>query len=152
MKPELKHHETHFPYLKNRGSEQDNHFVFVTDDSGISSAFNQIKSHLRNEEFSFLTLIYFVLDAATQPLFKSEIENLEKRYPSKLITHFVFSESRISPDNFEKYQQILEIVINSNTCDEIQYLIIGELNLFGMISDRLHFLGINSNQIKSQIF
>lgn len=139
------------PLGKSQSTEESDHLVFITSESGILGVFEQLKSRLKNHSESFLSLIYFTSAYLSQPLFKAELENLEKRFPSKLITHFIFCRNQELPESFENHQQILEIVINSNTCNTIQFLIHGKDEMINTISDRLHFLGIKSNHIHSQI-
>jgi ferredoxin-NADP reductase len=132
---------------EDRGS----HFVFITAEYGIIDVFERIKSKLKNDPFSCLTLIYFSSACLSQPLFKAELESLEKRFPSKLITHFMFCRNEHFPEYLESHQQVLEIVINSNTFSEMQFLVSGDAEMLSTVGDRLHFLGITSNHIHSQI-
>jgi hypothetical protein len=136
---------------KNVSPEESAHFVYISDESGIISAFEQIKSKLRSELNGCLTLIYSTPVYLTQPLFRAELENLEKRFQSKLITHYVFNRNPRPSDNPDTHQQILEIVINSNICGMMKFLILGHEEFAGMIDGRLQFLGIKTYQIKSQI-
>ena len=137
---------------KNNRLGKDLHYVFIADKYGIDSAFELIKFKLGNELNSCLTLIYSIHRLLPLPLYKSELEMLERRFPSKFIAWYVFSRNTIPPDNFEMNQQIIEIVINSNTSRFIQFLILGQEEFTGMVIGRLHFLGIKSNQIRSLIF
>lgn len=136
---------------KFRRTAENDHVVFITGENGIVNVFERLKSRLKNDTESCLTLIYFTSAYIAQPLFKAELENLEKRFPSKLITHFLFCRNQELPESFEAHQQILEIVINSNTCSRIQFLISGNQEMISTIQDRLQFLGIQSNHIHSQI-
>lgn len=136
---------------QNASPEESAHFVFVSDESGIVTAFEQIKSKLRGELNGCLTLIYSTTVYLSQPLFKAELESLEKRFQSKLITHYVFNRNPNPSDNPDTHQQILEIVINSNICGMIQFSVMGHDEFAGMIAGRLQFLGIKTNQISSQI-
>ena len=131
--------------------QENSHFVFITGDSGIVDVFELIKAKLKIQPDCCLTLIYFTSAYLSQPLFKAELESLEKRFPSKLIIHYLFCRNQHLAENFEVHQQILEIVINSNTCSAMQFLIQGNEVMISTIGDRLHFLGINSNQIHSHI-
>lgn len=131
--------------------EKNAHFVFITSENGIHIVFDLIKSKLKNEHNCCLTLIYFTSAYLSQPLFKSELESLERRFPSKLITHYLFTGNQNHPENSIWHQQILEVVINSNTRTTMQFLILGNEELVGIVTDRLHFLSIQSNHIYSQI-
>ncbi len=136
---------------KNAVQEESAHIVYISDECGIITAFEQIKSKLRSELNGCLTLIYSTPVYLTQPLFKAELESLEKRFQSRLITHYVFNRNPRPSDNPDTHQQILEIVINSNICGTMQFSILGHEEFAGMIAGRLKFLGITTNQIKSQI-
>jgi hypothetical protein len=151
MLPEKKPEDPTLTGHLNNSSGDSAHFVFISDESGIITAFEQIKSKLRSEFNGCLTLIYSTPVYLSRPLFRAELENLEKRFPSKLITHYVSNRSPHPSDNPETHQQIMEIVINSNTCGMMQFLILGQEEFAGMVIGRLQFLGIKSNQLNSQI-
>jgi hypothetical protein len=138
--------------VKNSRPGKNLHYVFIADKYGINSAFELIKFKLGNELNSCLTLIYSIHQLLPLPLYKSELKMLERRFPSKFIACYVISRNTTPPDNFEMNQQIIEIVINSNTSGFMQFLILGQEEFIGMVADRLHFLGIKSNHIRSLIF
>jgi len=139
------------PGFKKHWQQKNAHFVFITGENGIHIVFDLIKSKLKNDQNSCLTLIYFTSSYVSQPLFKAELESIEKRFPSKLITHFLFTANQNHPENTAWHQQILEIVINSNTFSVMPFLIIGKEELVASVNDRLHYLGIKSNHIYSHI-
>jgi len=139
------------PEFRKLWQHKNAHFVFVTGDNDIHTVFDLIKLKLKTAHNSCLTLIYSTSACISQPLFKAELEYLEKRFPSKLITHYLFSAKPALPENTSWLQQILEIVINSNTSTVMPFLIIGDEDLSALVSDRLHFLGIKSNHIYSHI-
>jgi hypothetical protein len=56
-----------------------------------------------------------------------------------------------NPGNSDINQQLLEIIINSNTCEMLQFLVLGQEDLVIRVTGRLLFLGIQPNQIHSQI-
>lgn len=133
------------------GTDTSEHFVFVANESGIYSTFELVKSKLRNEQNSCLSLVYSISRLYPQPLFISELESLERRYPPRLITYYMYSRDQDLSDKPDMNQQILEIVINSNICESIQFLILGDAGLVELVTDRLRFLGIRPDQISSQI-
>jgi len=139
------------PGFKKQWQEKKAHFVFVTGENGIPTVFDLVKSKLKNDQKSCLTLIYFTSAYASQPLFKAELESLEKRFPTKLITHYSFSTNANHPEDTAWHQQVLEIVINSNTFNTMSFLIIGNDELVASVTDRLHFLSVKSNHIYSHI-
>ena len=130
---------------------KDTHLVFITNESGISSVFESVKAGLGNGSKGCLTLIYSTSAYLSQPLYKAELESLERRFPSRLIIHYVFGRAQNARENLESHQRVLEIVINSNTCMKMQFLVAGQDEFSGMIIGRLKFLGITTNQIISQI-
>lgn len=128
------------------------HEVFITDHNGIDLAFDKIKCKIRNEPGSFLTLIYSIQWLFPTPLYQSELELLERRFPSRLLTYYAFNCDMVSLGISEIDQQLLEIVINSNTSDYFHFHTIGQEELIESVTSRLLFLGIKSNQISSHIF
>ena len=134
------------------GSAHDSHFVFITDDSGIVAVFEQIKSKLGLEANNCLTLVYSISGKEGQPLFKAELESIEKRFPAQLLTNYLFSGNLIPRENADQIQQALEIILNCNLRKLVQFLVLGEADFIESVSERLHFLGIQPNQIYSQTF
>ena len=134
------------------GSAHDSHFVFITDDSGIVPVFEQIKSKLGLEVNNCLTLVYSISGKEGQPLFKAELESIEKRFPAQLLTHYLFSGNLIPRENTDQIQQALEIILNCNLRKLVQFLVLGKADFIESVSERLHFLGIKPNQIYSQTF
>jgi len=134
------------------GSAHDSHFVFITDDSGIVAVFEQIKSKLGLEANNCLTLVYSISGKEGQPLFKAELESIEKRFPAQLLTHYLFNGNLVLRENADQIQQTIEIIINSNLRKWMQFLVHGEADFVESVSERLHFLGIQPIRIYSQTF
>lgn len=128
------------------------HFAFVTDDYGIPEAFERIKDKLKNEHNTFLSLLYSVNAPFYHPLFAAELESLERRYSSQLITYYEFAGGLACQGDSGINRQLLEIIINCNTCEIMQFLILGQEDLVTGVTGRLLFLGIQPDQIHSQIF
>lgn len=146
---------TNFPFAapgtKTTRVQANFHFVFVTDDSGIHEVFEQIKIKLKDDCNNFLSLIYSISEQITPPLYAAELESLERRYFSQLITYYEFSGVNSCQEASDLNQKLLEIIINCNTCREIEFLLVGHDEFVARATDRLQFLGIHSNQIQSQI-
>jgi len=123
------------------------HVVFIADESGIGSAFETIKSMLGSGQNNCLTLIYSVPENPAQPLFKAELESIEKRYPSQILTYYVSGKGILPIDQTDKIQQILEIVINCNTRKRMQFEMMVRAELAETVAGRLTYLGINPTQI-----
>ena len=130
----------------------DTHVVFIADQSGISTAFEMIKSMLGSGQNNCLTLIYSIPENTVQPLFKAELESIEKRYPAQLLSYYVSGKGLIPRDQIDKIQQLLEIVINCNTRRSMQFLLMGQTEQTETVAGRLYYLGINTTQIYSQTF
>jgi hypothetical protein len=126
------------------------HLVFISDEYGISSVFEQIIALLRSDLNRCLTLIYATSGLQSQAIFRAELESLEKRFPSQLVTHYLIKRSSASYGNPGLNLQILEVVINCNIKQFIKFLVVGYSELVESVTDRLCFLGIDSNQIYSQ--
>ncbi len=137
---------------KSDGSIKDLHLVFVTDDAGISTAFELLKSNLSLELDSCLTLVYTISEDPNHFLFKAELKSLVKRFPTQLITYPLHHGELVSSYNCGAIQRVLEIVLNCNVRKHLQFLILGQAGLVETATDRLQFLGIDSGQIHSQIF
>lgn len=125
------------------------HFVFVTNEAGISSVFGQIKEKLKFAPHSYLSLVYCTTDE--HPLFRSELENLERRYPSQLITYYTLPPDPEQKESPGACQKILEMIINSNTSEWMQFKLTGGEDFCVATEDRLRYLGVISNQVQSQI-
>lgn len=134
------------------GAANDFHFVFITDDSGIVGVFEKLKSKLSLEANNCLTLVYSISGNGGRPLFKAELQSIEKRFPAQLLTHYLFKGNLIPRENADQMQQTLEIIINCNLRKLLQFLVQGETDFVESVSERLHFLGIQPNQIYSQTF
>jgi len=140
------------PYFENSQSYRDTladetHVVFIADELGIGNAFETIKSKLGNGQNNCLTLIYSIPDNPVQPLFKAELESIEKRYPAQILTYYVSGKGILPIDQTDKIQQILEIVINCNTRKRMQFEMRIQAEQAETVAGRLTYLGINPTQI-----
>jgi len=127
---------------------KDTHFILISDIKGIGFAFNQLKILLGKNNNNYLSLIYYLFPkVSAHPLFKSELESIEKRFSSKLLVYYAHYNAPSFSDESCANQQILEVVINSNTLNQMQFQVFGNSEFIEIISERLHFLGIKENQI-----
>ena len=124
----------------------DIHLVLISDETGILTAFNLIKSNLVNRSADFLTLIYSVSQLEDSPLFKSEFNSLEKRFSHQLEIHYISDRTNISK-NETILQETLEVVINSNISTTMLFQAVGNEQLVEFVMERLYYLGIQKNQI-----
>ena len=124
----------------------DTHLVIISDETGILTAFNLIKSKLANSSGNFLTLIYSVSQLDNPPLFKSELNSLEKRFSHQLEIHYISDRTNISI-NETILQVTLEVVINCNISTTILFQAVGNEQLVEFAMERLYYLGIRENQL-----
>lgn len=124
----------------------DIHLVLISDETGILTAFNLIKSKLFNRSADFLTLIYSVSQLEDSPLFKSELNCLEKRFSHQLEIHYIINTTNISI-NETILQETLEVVINCNISTTMLFQAVGNVQLVEFVLERLCYLGIQKNQI-----
>jgi len=117
------------------------HFVYVVDEEGMSRIFGDFKQKLVLQHH--VTLIYF--SPKNNFIFDRELEILQRRYPSQIILRQM-KEKLI--DASASIQELLEAVINSNTKDNLIFMLCGDDELIHIVSNRLWFLGICKNQIQ----
>ena len=125
------------------------HLVLLSDETGILTAFNLIKSKLANSSSNFLTLIYSVSQLEDSPLFKTELNCLEKRFSHQLEIHYIINSTNISIWK-TILQETLEVVINSNISTTMLFQAVGNVQLVEFVTERLYYLGIRENQILTQ--
>jgi hypothetical protein len=125
--------------------EQNTHFVYISNEDGIFAAFNQVKKELAKNEQTCLSLVYFVLAESNQPLFKTELGFLEKRFYHKLLVYY----AALEPNAACLKHEFLEVIINSNINKEMQFLAFGNADFVDQVTEQLIFLGIKPNQINS---
>jgi hypothetical protein len=123
------------------------HLVLICDETGIFYAFSLIKEHLGSSSEKLLTLIYSVPENYLNPLFEKEITILEKRFSHNLYTYTL----KVEPGKYDSIQEYIEVIINSNTDLEIQFLIFGFEEFTDYVSRVLQYLNIDSFSIISKI-
>ena len=117
------------------------HFVYVVDEEGMNRIFTDFKQKLVLQHHA--TLICFSHN--DNFIFNRELEMLQKRYPSQ----FILYQMRENLFNASaSIQELLEAVINSNTKDNLIFMLCGDDELIHIVSNRLWFLGISKNQIQ----
>jgi hypothetical protein len=117
------------------------HFVYVVNEEGMSSIFEDFKQKLVFPHHA--TLIYFSSNDSF--IFSKELDILQKRYPTQFIL-YKMSEELV--DASTSVQELLEAVINSNTKDKLLFILWHNDELIHVVSNRLWFLGVCKNQIK----
>lgn len=138
-------------HIARERSGMDTHEVLVADDFGIHAAFECVKLNLGTRQKNCISLVYSVNGPLSHILYKAELESLERRFISQLLTYYAFPGG---PDRQTScpVQQKLEIIINSNTCKALKFNVLGREDHVLKSIGCLLFLGIKPSQIQSQIF
>jgi hypothetical protein len=122
------------------------HIVIICDEAGIFDAFDFLADQLEGPGTAFLSLIYNVSEKNLNPLFELEFTILERRFSERLIVHI----PRIDTKNYCFNQELLEATINSNTFQEMRFLIFGNDEFVNYISGFLSFLDMKTSLINSK--
>jgi len=131
--------------------ESQTHKVFITHGDGIFSAFNMVIDSLKSEITNDLTLIYITPEQPATPLFKAELELLERRFNGRLLVYFLDS-CKVNIDECHQLkQELLEVVINSNTKPQMHFYLIGNDDFVDQANHCLLFLGVSANDIIQKI-
>ena len=117
------------------------HFVYIVNEDGMSRAFVELKQKLAQQHHA--TLIY--LSSNDSFVFNRELEILEKRFPAQFV---MYQLKEMLPDCSASVQELLEAVINSNTRDNLIFILSQNEELIHTVSNRLWFLGISKTQIQ----
>ena len=123
------------------------HWVLVADEAGMASIFPELKDKCFDKTVTFITLVYYA--EHNKYSFRQEIDILKQHYPGKFIA---FYEVGLITADFEFDSQILETIINVNTCPKIRFLVSGCEEFSLVIEETLHFLGINEITFREQFF
>ena len=132
-------------------NNNDLHLVFITDEKGIQKTFNLLKKRLSESTNNFLTLIYCIPKMQNHPLYNDELKILESRFSQQLKVFYISKETNSVCKNIIAGLTVLEIIINSNVKAVMKFLINGKEELIEVMSEQLYFLGIEKNQIITQI-
>ena len=135
---------------KNQLLPNDSQLVFITNETGIFDAFEQIKGQLSQLTAPFITLIYAVNESNNNQFpFLRELTILEKRFSGKFIVH------KLQTDSVTFYvssiiQEFLEAIINSSIEPKLEFSIFGHAEFVNQITEILGFLDVKSSFIKSK--
>lgn len=152
MQPNQKQEHSELNYLsKSNHVVNDYHFVFIVDECGIIPVYDILKTKLSCHSNNCLTLIYSIPKNTQSPLFAMELANFEKRYSTQFLGYHVYTEDTMEANESELGNQIIEVVINSNTRSFLQFLVFGREYFVEEICSQLQFLGIKPSQINLQI-
>ncbi len=113
------------------------HAVFIADNDGMNLLFPLMVNHLKNNGDDGLHMSLLYVSEDNTFIFKEELSVLATRYPTVFIIHY--------KDIFR--QELLEVIINSNTRKNIQFHIAMPEPYRESIAQRLVFLGIETSDI-----
>jgi|WetSurMetagenome_2_1015567.scaffolds.fasta_scaffold692935_1 hypothetical protein len=133
----------------NRQQSSDNidhsrHLVVISDEDGVYNAFFHIKDILTKEHNAYLSFIYAIKANSSDTLFELELLFLEKRYASSFIVYKTCMGDDVPNIN----TQLLEALINSNTSEEMNFILYGDHEFVAKMTESIHFLEIKSCEYK----
>jgi len=133
---------------KNQLLPNDSQLVFITDETGIFDAFEQIKGQLSQLTAGFIILIYAINESDDNHLpFLRELNILEKRFFKKIIVYKLHTYSVTFYDS-SLIQEFLEAIFNSSIEPKLEFSIFGPAEFVNQITDILGFLDVKSSFIK----
>ncbi len=132
-------------------SGNDSHYVLIADETGITVAFNHLKTKLAEHSYGCITLVYAFLYDVPHPLYKAELQSLEKRF-SNLLEVFIISHEAKASVMKAKIQKSIEVIINSNFNTVMQFYVGGNSEMVEQVRQLLCFLGIKETQITTEYF
>jgi len=136
---------------KDAKSGNDSHYVLIADETGIGIAFNRLKKTLAEHSFGCITLVYAFLNDVANPLYKAELQSLEKRFSNSLEVFIISHEAKASVMK-AKIQKSIEVILNSNINTVIQFYAGGNTEMVEQVKKLLCFLGIKESQITTEYF
>jgi len=125
--------------------------VLIADETGIAVAFNRLKKNLADHSFGCITLVYALLNDVANPLYKAELQSLEKRFSNSLEVFIISHEEKASIMK-AKIQKSIEVIINSNINTVMQFYAGGNAEMVEQVKKLLCFLGIKETQITTEYF
>jgi len=127
----------------------DAHYVLIADETGIAAAFNRLKKNLADHSFGCITLVYAFLNDVSNPLYKAELQSLEKRF-SNLLEVFIITHEAKASIMKAKIQKSIEVIINSNINTVMEFYAGGNAEMVGQVKKLLCFLGVQESQITTE--
>lgn len=123
------------------------HWVYITDESGMSTIFPQIKAKLTAKGIHHVSVVYY--SPAQVFSFRRELDILVRHYPTVLFAYLISSEVS---DNFFQEHPELESIINANTMNQMEFLVCGNEEFCEKATALLHFLDIQQINIQKSLF
>lgn len=89
-----------------------------------------------------ISLVYLSTD--TVFTFRRELQVLQQHYPSQFLIFFENNNPEIA---YNEFQETLEVIINSNTMPEIDFILSGDEELINQAENALYILDIDKKSI-----
>jgi ferredoxin-NADP reductase len=128
--------------MKELINDQDIHYVFFADDSGIASIFPCLKHHLAETKHRYVTLFYCSND--NHEVFKSELGILQNYFLTQLNLNY-YSKKYDVPSTFQLEE--INAILNVDTAQFLNFIISGDDEFVQQIKKSLTFLGIQKVHI-----
>jgi ring-1,2-phenylacetyl-CoA epoxidase subunit PaaE len=135
--------------------ERRGHYVFFASGSGITPVISLVKSHLRQEPLSHVTLIYG--NRSTESImFREELDGLKNRYMNRLSVHHILSRERQNSPFYngridaEKCSTFGKVFFVPKKVD--QFFICGPEAMITEINSWLKDYGISEDKIAFELF
>ena len=113
------------------------HRVFIADNEGIDIGFPEILELLKYEPPSNMHISLLYISKSADFIFRRELKVLTKRFPTTFITYY----------NRTLQQEIIEMIVNTNTKPKIDFFLTVNEELQVVILDKLRFLNIDIENI-----
>lgn len=123
--------------MQNSDLSHSKHRVFVADNGGIDIGFPEIVELLKYDPSSDMHISLLYISQSANFVFRRELKVLTKRFPTAFITYY----------NRTLQQEIIEMIINTNTKPKIEFFLSVNEELQVMILDKLRFLNIDIENI-----
>ncbi len=139
--------------LQTATSHQRNYLAFAAG-SGITPVMSMIKSVLEKEIHSTFVLVYGN-KSAEETIFKSEIDNLQAKYPARFSVHHVFSKKILDNAIFGRIDKAVVNLIVKNKFKNTPfhgYYLCGPENMIDTVTQSLKENGVEASKIHFELF
>jgi ring-1,2-phenylacetyl-CoA epoxidase subunit PaaE len=130
-------------------------YVMFAAGSGITPILSLIKTILRTETLSQVTLFYSNKSTGSI-IFKEELEGLKNKFLGRLTLHYLLSREKMDSDLFQgrldkdKCQSLIKTIPHILNADE--YFLCGPLEMIESVKESLLESGIDKKQIHFELF
>lgn len=127
------------------------HLVLIADENGIANAFSRLKARLADHSASSLTLVYALLHDDKKPMFREELQSLEKRFSTLLEVKMIACEGNIAAMK-SRIREAIEVILNCNIHPVMRFYASGNPEMVEAIRKILVFLGVRPADITTEIY